>query len=43
MKVAVIGSRVREVLFRADEKVLGEQIRIQGVYFAVIGVFKPAS
>lgn len=40
-KVCVIGSRVREVLFGKDEKVIGEYIRISGVYFMVIGVSRP--
>lgn len=40
-KVAVIGKRVREVLFEKDEEVLGEYIRINGVYFRVIGVTQP--
>jgi putative ABC transport system permease protein len=40
-KVAVIGSRVREVLFDKNEEPLGQQVRINGVYFQVIGVFKP--
>ncbi len=40
-KVAVIGTRVREVLFGKDEDPLGGSIRINGVYFKVIGVFKP--
>jgi len=40
-KVAVIGERVEEELFEPDEDVLGEYIRIQGVYFQVIGVVKP--
>ena len=40
-KVAVIGTRVREVLFEPDENPIGDHIRIQGVYFKVIGVFKP--
>ncbi len=40
-KVAVIGSRVREVLFDPDEEAVGQSIRIQGIYFTVIGVFKP--
>jgi len=40
-KVAVIGTRVREVLFEGDEDPVGEYIRIQGVYFRVVGVFKP--
>ena len=40
-KVAVIGTRVKEVLFDPDEDPLGEYIQIQGVYFQVVGVFKP--
>ena len=40
-KVAVIGTRVKEVLFKPDEDPIGEQIQIQGVYFTVVGVFKP--
>lgn len=38
-KVAVIGTRVREVLFTNGENPIGEYILIQGVYFKVIGVF----
>ena len=40
-KVAVIGTRVREVLFEPDEDPIGEYIQIQGVYFQVVGVFVP--
>ncbi len=40
-KVAVIGSRVREVLFEEDEEILGETIRINGVTFKVVGMFQP--
>ncbi len=40
-KVAVIGTRVKEVLFEADEDPIGESIQIQGIYFKVVGVFKP--
>lgn len=40
-KVAVIGYRVFEVLFEKDEDPLGKYIRINGVYFQVVGVFKP--
>jgi len=40
-KVAVIGIRVREVLFGKNEDPLDESIRINGVSFRVIGVFKP--
>lgn len=37
-KVIVIGDRVRQEMFNADENPLGEYLRIQGVYFKVIGV-----
>ncbi len=40
-KVAVLGRRVYEELFDPNEKAIGEYIRIQGVYFQVIGIFKP--
>ncbi len=42
-KVAVIGTRVREILFEEDEEAVGQYIRIQGIYWQVIGVFKPGS
>lgn len=40
-KVAVIGDQVENVLFKDEEEVTGKYIRINGVYFQVIGVFKP--
>jgi putative ABC transport system permease protein len=40
-KVAVIGTRVQEILFEPNEEPIGEYIQIQGVYFQVVGVFKP--
>jgi putative ABC transport system permease protein len=40
-KVAVIGTRVREVLFDKNEDPLEQSIRINGVTFRVIGTFKP--
>ncbi|HSW67916.1 MAG TPA: ABC transporter permease [Bacteroidales bacterium] len=42
-KVAVIGTRVRDMLFNHGEQVTGEYIRIQNVYFKIIGVFEPRS
>lgn len=39
-KVIVIGQRVREILFEPDEDPLGEFVKIRGVYFKVVGVFK---
>jgi len=40
-KVCVIGSRVREVLFKKGENPVGQYIRISGVYFMVVGVSRP--
>ncbi len=42
-KVCVIGNRVKEELFKADEDPLGSYIRINGVYFKVIGTTVPMS
>ena len=39
-KVAVIGARVRDVLFKNEPEVLGKTIYVQGVYFKVIGIYK---
>lgn len=39
-KVAVIGTRVRDVLFEGKDPI-GEYIKINNVFFKVIGVFKP--
>lgn len=38
-KVAVIGDRVAEVLF-GNAPPLGQEIRIKGIYFRVVGLFK---
>ena len=39
-KVAVIGKRVRDLLFAPTENPIGESVEIQGVYFKVVGTFK---
>ncbi len=39
-KVVVIGQRVYEELFDKNEEPIGEYIKIQGIYFKVIGRFK---
>jgi putative ABC transport system permease protein len=40
-KVAVIGNRVRDEMFKTGEPVLGEYIRINGIYYQVVGVYEP--
>jgi putative ABC transport system permease protein len=42
-KICVIGPRVAEILFKKDETVVGEYIRINGVYFKVVGITSPRS
>ena len=42
-KVAVIGNKVYEVLFKPGEEAIGQYIQIQGIYFQVVGVFNPKS
>jgi putative ABC transport system permease protein len=42
-KVCVIGSRVRDELFKKNENPLREYVRINGVYFQVVGITKPVS
>jgi putative ABC transport system permease protein len=39
-KVAVIGDAVVDALFKEDEEPIGDYIKIQGVYFNVVGTFK---
>ena len=39
-KVCVIGERTQQELFEKDEDPIGQYIRIENVYFQVIGVFK---
>jgi putative ABC transport system permease protein len=40
-KVCVIGQKVYEQMFDPKENVLGEYLKISGVYYQVIGVIKP--
>ena len=40
-KVVVIGNRVQEVLFNKGEDPVGKYIRIKGIWFQVVGSFKP--
>lgn len=39
-KVCVIGTRVRQAMFKPGEPIIGESLRIKGVMFTVIGEFK---
>lgn len=41
-KVAVIGSGVKSALYEKDEEVLGSTLKINGVNFMVIGMYKKA-
>jgi putative ABC transport system permease protein len=40
-KVVVIGNRVQDVLFNKGEDPVGNYIRIKGIWFQVVGSFKP--
>ena len=39
-KVCVIGNDTYKLLFDKGEKAIGEQIKINGIYFSVIGIYK---
>ncbi|MFD3002247.1 ABC transporter permease [Pontibacter toksunensis] len=40
-KVAIVGTRVLEVLFPGEEQPIGKYISIKGSYFQVVGTFEP--
>jgi putative ABC transport system permease protein len=42
-KVCVIGKVVYETLFKPGESAIGQYIRVNGIYFQVIGVIRPKS
>lgn len=42
-KVCVIGERIHEVLFQKGEDPTGKQIRVNGIYFQVVGVARGTS
>jgi putative ABC transport system permease protein len=42
-KVCVIGERIHEVLFQKGEDPTGKQIRVNGIYFQVVGVARSSS
>lgn len=39
-KVIVIGNRVNEVLFENGENAIGQNVKINGIYFKVIGIYR---
>ncbi|PSR54908.1 ABC transporter permease [Adhaeribacter arboris] len=39
-KIAVVGERIVEVLFGKDENPIGQYIRIKGIYFQIVGIFR---
>ncbi|NVK29213.1 MAG: ABC transporter permease [Flavobacteriia bacterium] len=41
-KVCVIGKRVEEMLFESGEEVVGSSVKINGVYFSIVGVYESA-
>ncbi|MDD2512541.1 MAG: ABC transporter permease [Proteiniphilum sp.] len=42
-KVCIIGERIYEVLFQRGEDPTGQQVRVNGIYFQVIGVARSTS
>ncbi len=40
-KVCVIGEETYKLLFDKDEEAIGQDIRINGVFFKIVGVYKP--
>lgn len=42
-KICVVGPRVVEMLFKPGENAIGQYIRINGVYFKIVGLTSPAA
>jgi len=42
-KICILGQRALESLFKKDENPLGQYVRINGIYFQVVGTFLPKS
>lgn len=42
-KVCIIGKEVYETLFQPGESAIGQYVRVNGIYFQVIGVIRPKS
>lgn len=40
-KVCVIGEETYKLLFDKDEEAIGQDIRINGVFFRIVGIYKP--
>ncbi len=40
-KVCVIGEETYKLLFDKGENAIGQEIRINGIYFSVVGIYKP--
>ena len=38
-KICVIGERVKQVMFKKDEKPIGQYLQINGIYFQVVGTY----
>jgi putative ABC transport system permease protein len=39
-KVIVVGERVRDALFKQDEEALGQYLKINGIYFKIVGIYR---
>ena len=42
-KVCILGTRIYEVLFKTGENPLGKQVKVNGIFFTVIGVARKTS
>ncbi len=42
-KVCVIGEKVKDQLYHSSEEIIGSYIRVNGVYFQVVGIVKSSS
>ncbi|HKM93794.1 MAG TPA: ABC transporter permease [Prolixibacteraceae bacterium] len=42
-KICVVGEQVIKELFDADENPIGEYLKVNGVYYKIVGVIKPVS
>lgn len=42
-KVCVVGEKVIEEMFKTGEEPIGEYLRVNGIYYQIVGVIKPVS